>query len=62
MGAFEGEESLEAAVGIFKRTVFKIGGKLSNASEIRMRVPSLSFLPGDMALVEGAFQEEKFYR
>ncbi|MBO8154230.1 MAG: DNA replication/repair protein RecF [Thermovirga sp.] len=52
-GAFEGEESLEAAVGIFKRTVFKIGGKLSNASEIRMRVPSLSFLPGDMALVEG---------
>jgi len=52
-GAFEGEESLEAAVGILKKTVFKVGGKISSASEMRNMVPSLSFLPEDMALVEG---------
>lgn len=51
---FEGDETVEVRVGISSRTRLRLNGKACRATDIRMRVPSLSFLPGDMSLIEGS--------
>jgi len=51
---FEGEETLDIGVGISGKTRLRLDGKACRATDIRMRVPSLSFLPGDMSLIEGS--------
>lgn len=53
-GGFEGEEMVDVAVGISRKTRLKLGGSTCRATDIRMKVPSLSFLPDDMSLVEGS--------
>jgi DNA replication and repair protein RecF len=51
---FEGEETVEVGVGISRKTRIKLDGRTCRATDIRMKVPSLSFLPGDMSLIEGS--------
>ncbi|MFP4482420.1 MAG: DNA replication/repair protein RecF [Thermovirgaceae bacterium] len=51
---FEGEETVEVGVGISGRTRMKMDGRTCRATDMRMRVPSLSFLPEDMSLIEGS--------
>jgi DNA replication and repair protein RecF len=51
---FEGEETVEVGVGISGKTRLRLDGRTCRATDIRMRVPSLSFLPQDMSLIEGS--------
>ncbi len=51
---FEGEETFDIGVGISGKTRLRLDGRACRATDIRMRVPSLSFLPDDMSLIEGS--------
>lgn len=49
-----GEEEVLLESSVTSRCFMKCDGKRSNCSNIRVKVPTLSFLPGDLALLEGS--------
>lgn len=49
-----GEEEVLIQSSVTSRCFMKCDGKRSNCSSIRVKVPTLSFLPGDLALLEGS--------
>jgi len=53
-GGFSGEEDLEIAALVGRRVDLRREGKQVGASTVRSRVPTLSFTPEDLSLVEGA--------
>ena len=53
-GAFCGEEDLFISMAAGGATLIKCDGKRASFTEVRTRVPALAFLPGDMALLDGA--------
>lgn len=52
-GSFCGEEDLFLALAVGKTTVLKWDGNRASYPEVRGKVPSLAFLPSDMALLDG---------
>lgn len=53
-GEFEGEERVVSAAVVGRATQLGCNGKRCGAADLRPRVPSLAFLPEDLALVEGS--------
>lgn len=51
---FDGEEKLSCAVALSRTTVLALGRVRCRAPDLRVRVPSLLFLPDDLHLVEGS--------
>lgn len=49
-----GERDLEVAALLSSRMTLKAGGERVSGSELRSRLPSLSFLPTDIDLIDGA--------
>lgn len=53
-GEFDGEERVLSAAVVGRATQLGCNGKKCSAADLRPRVPSLAFLPEDLALVEGS--------
>lgn len=53
-GTFDGEEKVLVQSSVTSRCSMKCDGRKSSCSEIRLKVPCLSFLPGDLAMIEGS--------
>lgn len=51
---FQGEEDVECAASLGRTTVLALGKTRCRAPDLRVRVPSLLFLPDDLHLVEGS--------
>ena len=49
-----GERDVEVAALLSSRMTLKMDGERASGSELRSRLPSLSFLPADIGLVDGA--------
>ncbi len=53
-GRFQGEEDVECAASLGRTTLLALGKTRCRAPDLRVRVPSLLFLPEDLLLVEGS--------
>ena len=53
-GKLSGEESSVVDIRIVERASLRIDGKKCTWGDLRLKAPSLSFLPSDMALIEGS--------
>ena len=51
---FMGEEEVECAASLGRTTALALGKARCRAPDLRVRIPSLLFLPDDLALVEGS--------
>lgn len=53
-GFFSGEEDFDVVATVGEKNIIQCDGKRTTYSTIRSNLPTLAFLPGDMAIVDGA--------